>query len=191
MLKVDDIQTATLLKSALVLSYRSDDFFPKLTAVNLLSGILLYCNCSSTLLDAYDKAGDHINQSYNLTYKVSMERELRQSVDEARRSPYTISLLTTYLDSSGMTVSPPSISESPQKMSAACSDCHETTPTAAEKMNAEDSYDEVVISLMEVEETPTQKPEITKSEEPKLVILTKTALPKSYVLFWIYLRVQI
>jgi hypothetical protein len=49
-------------------------------------------------LDAYDKAQDHTNQGYNLNYKANMERDLRQAIDEARRVPYTITLLTNYLE---------------------------------------------------------------------------------------------
>lgn len=41
-LRVDDVPTATLLKSALVMSYRSEDFFPKFNATNLLAGMLSY-----------------------------------------------------------------------------------------------------------------------------------------------------
>jgi hypothetical protein len=49
-------------------------------------------------LDAYYKAQDHTNQGYNLNYKANMERDLRQAIDEARRVPYTITLLTNYLE---------------------------------------------------------------------------------------------
>eukprot|EP01126_Amoeba_proteus_P054779 TRINITY_DN6761_c0_g1_i13.p2 TRINITY_DN6761_c0_g1~~TRINITY_DN6761_c0_g1_i13.p2 ORF type:complete len:192 (-),score=44.14 TRINITY_DN6761_c0_g1_i13:140-715(-) len=83
-MSMDQLNTSTLLKSSLVLAYRSEDFFPKFIALNSLDL-------------AYKKNNERSNQSYNLGYKVGMERELRQAIDEARSSPLTITLLTNYI----------------------------------------------------------------------------------------------
>jgi len=69
LLTVDGVPTATLLKSALVLAYRSEDFYPKFHSLSLLSV-------------AYTEDKDHINESYNLSYKVGMEKDYLYDSDD-------------------------------------------------------------------------------------------------------------
>jgi len=77
-------QTMTVLKSALVLSHRSEDFYSNILSLNLLSIL-------------YEKKSDPINQSYNLSYKTQKEQELAKELQSVENSPDTIRLLTKFL----------------------------------------------------------------------------------------------
>jgi hypothetical protein len=51
-----------------------------------------------TFLVFYEKTNDHVNQSQNLTFKISMERDKQNSIAEAKKSPLSTHLLTKYID---------------------------------------------------------------------------------------------
>jgi len=79
------LKTVTVLKSALMLSHRSEDFYSKLHSLNLL--IFLY----------EKRNGDPINQSYILSIKSKKEQELAKAMNTVETLPDTIRLLTKYL----------------------------------------------------------------------------------------------